>query len=219
MNAVDHAEFNLPALPNLKSIRIGVPKNFYFDRIDDEVAKSVRAAIAIMEKLGSAIEEITVPNPVEVNAAARVVQLCETAALYADHSDASLFSPEVWDLLQQGRLITGHDYVNAQRLRAVFGRQWDHIWTAIDIFVTPTTPTPAPLLDQKKINIAGKDEDVRLASTRLVRAFNYLGEPALSMPCGKTSEGLPIGLQLVAAPNADAKLLQIAKTLERELNS
>jgi aspartyl-tRNA(Asn)/glutamyl-tRNA(Gln) amidotransferase subunit A len=218
MNAMADGEFNLPALETLSGVRVGVPKNFYFDRVDGEVAASVNNAIAVMGNLGASIEEVTVPDPAEVNAAARIVQLAETAALYADHKEASLFSPQVWDLLQQGRLIAGHDYVNAQRMRAVFGRAWDALWTRIDVLATPTTPTAAPLLEQTKIAINGKDEDVRMASTRLVRAINYLGEPALSMPCGKTAQGLPIGMQIIGAHFSEPRLLQIAKSLERELN-
>lgn len=215
MNAMTgRDEFNLPALEDLRNVRVGIPKNFFFERLDDQVAYSVNQAVVSMQKLGAAVEEITVPDPVRMNAAARIVQFCETAALYADHTDPALFSREVWELLQQGRLVPGHDYVNAQRMRAVFGHEWDAIWTKIDVLVTPTTPTAAPLLDQKKISIAGKDEDVRLASTRLVRGFNYLGEPALSMPCGKTSQDLPIGLQLISAPFTEARLLQVAKTIE-----
>jgi aspartyl-tRNA(Asn)/glutamyl-tRNA(Gln) amidotransferase subunit A len=218
MNAMADGEFNLPAPETLSGVRVGVPKNFYFDRVDGEVAASVNNAIAVMRRLGASIEDVTVPDPAAVNAAARIVQLAETAALYADHNDPSLFSPQVWDLLQQGRLIAGHDYVNAQRMRAVFGRAWDALWTRIDVLATPTTPTAAPLLEQTKIAINGKDEDVRMASTRLVRAINYLGEPALSMPCGKTAQGLPIGMQIIGAHFSEPRLLQIAKSLERELN-
>ena len=207
-------DFNLPALEDLQTVRVGIPKNFYFDRVDPEVAASIEHAIAFMQHLGAGVEEVTVPDPVHMNAAARIVQLSETAALYADHDDPALFSHEIWDLLQQGRLIAGHDYVNAVRLRPSFRCDWDVLWEKIEILVTPTTPTAAPLLDQKKISIGGKDEDVRLASTRLVRAFNYLGEPALSLPWGKTSQGLPIGLQLISAPFTESRLLQIAKTIE-----
>ncbi len=217
MNGMADGEFNLPVLKGLHGIRVGVPKNFYFDNVDHEVALSVNQAISLMQRSGATAVEITVPDPAEMNGAARIVQLCETAALYADNTDPSLFSLPVWDLLQQGRLIPAHDYVNAQRMRAVFGRQWDELWKSVDVVAVPTTPTAAPLLDQTRIDINGKDEDVRMASTRLVRAMNYLGEPALSMPCGKTSLGLPIGLQLIGAPNTDARLLQIAGTLERDL--
>jgi aspartyl-tRNA(Asn)/glutamyl-tRNA(Gln) amidotransferase subunit A len=102
-------------------------------------------------------------------------------------------------------------------MRTVIRRQWDDLWNTIDVLALPTTPTVAPKLEEKKLIIGGREEDVRLATTRLVRAFNYTGDPALSMPCGTNSLGLPVGLQLVAAPYSDARLLQIAKTLEAEL--
>lgn len=217
MNAMAPGEFNLPALETLKDVRVGVPANFYFDRVDEQVASAVKNAISSMQKLGALVEEVTVPDPAAINSAARVVQLSETAALYADHTDPQQFSGETWELLQQGRRILAHDYVNAQRMREVFGLQWEELWEQVDVIATPTTPSAAPLLDQKKITIGGKDEDVRLATTRLVRGINYLGEPALSMPCGLTSEGLPVGLQLIAARNNEPQLLQIAKTLEAAL--
>ncbi|HEX4750861.1 MAG TPA: amidase [Bryobacteraceae bacterium] len=217
LDALAEGEFNLPAFPHLRGIRIGVPKNFYFDRLNDEVATAVNCAISSMQKLGAGVDEVTVPDPPKANAAARIVQLSETAALYADNTDSKEFSPETWELLQQGRLIAGHDYVNAQRMRTVFRRQWDDLWNTIDVLALPTTPTVAPRLEEKKLTIAGTEEDVRLATTRLVRAFNYTGDPALSMPCGTDSLGLPVGLQLVAAPYSDARLLRIAKTLEAEL--
>ncbi len=218
MNAMGNADFSLPALLNLAGVRVGMPKNFYFDRVDAEVAAAVRASISLMQKLGASVTEVAVPDPAEMNAAARVVQLSETAAVYANHREESQFSPEVWALLQQGRLIRAQDYINAQRLRTLFRREWDALWKQIDILATPTTPTAAPLLDQPKVTFGAEQEDVRLASTRLVRAINYIGEPAISMPCGKTSLGLPVGLQLIGAPFMDSRLLQIAKALEAELS-
>jgi len=67
------------------------------------------------------------------------------------------------------------------------------------------------------VQIGSQQENTRMASTRLVRAINFLGEPALSMPCGKTNNGLPLGLQLISAPFTESKLLQIARTLEPAL--
>jgi len=82
--------------------------------------------------------------------------------------------------------------------------------------VTPTTAITAPLREAVTVEIQGRMEVVRLASTRLVRGWNYLGEPAISIPCGKDAAGLPIGMQLVGKPFADARLLQVAKSLERD---
>ncbi len=217
LNAMTGAEFNSRALADLKGARVGVPSNFYFDRVDEQVAAVVSKAISEMERLGASVSRVQVPAPEEMNAAARIVQLSETAALYAHYHDPTLFGTDVWALIQQGKLISGHEYVNAQRIRTLFRREFDRLWQDIDVLVTPTTPIAAPLLDETTVQIGPEREDARMASTRLVRAINFIGEPALSIPCGNTSAGLPIGLQLIAAPFAEARLLQLAKAIESRL--
>jgi aspartyl-tRNA(Asn)/glutamyl-tRNA(Gln) amidotransferase subunit A len=217
LNAMSAGEenFNLETLPNLSGLRIGVPEPFFFDRLHPDVEKVIRERVDHMRKLGASVGNVTLPDFKDVNAAARVVQMAEAAALYVDYHDPSLFGRDVWANLQDGRQIFGHEYVNAQRLRTIFRRAMDQVWAAIDLIVTPTTPITAPLRDVPTVELNGHTEDVRLASTRLVRGWNYLGEPALSLPCGEDSVGLPVGMQLIGAPFADARLLQLAKTLER----
>lgn len=214
MNALAGPGFELAELRDLSGMRVGVPTNFYFDRVDEEVARSVRRAVLKMERWGAWVAEIHVPDPAEINAAARIVQLSETAAVYANYTDSRLFGEDVWALIQQGRMIAGHEYVNAQRIRTVFRKEFDALWREIDVLVAPTTPTAAPLLDETRVKIGPEEEDTRMASTRLVRAINFIGEPALSMPCGKTAAGLPIGLQLIGAPFTESRLLQAARALE-----
>jgi aspartyl-tRNA(Asn)/glutamyl-tRNA(Gln) amidotransferase subunit A len=103
-------------------------------------------------------------------------------------------------------------------LRTVYRREFDKLWRDIDFLIAPTTPVTAPRTDAQTVQVGTADpEDVRMASTRLVRAFNLLGEPAISLPCGSDDSGLPIGLQLIAAPFADAKLLGAASAIERVL--
>jgi aspartyl-tRNA(Asn)/glutamyl-tRNA(Gln) amidotransferase subunit A len=85
------------------------------------------------------------------------------------------------------------------------------------LLVTPTTPITAPLITEDLVQIGSESEDTRLATTRLVRSINLLGEPALSLPCGKAANGMPIGLQLISPPLTEAWLLQIGKTLEGHL--
>lgn len=212
-------EFNLPAASDLRGLRVGVPKNFFFDRVDEEVAGAVRRTIAEIGRLGASLIDIQVPDLNEVNAIARVVQLSETAALYARQTDPSMFGSDVWPLIQQGKLIAAHEYVNAQRLRTSFRREFDALWRQIDVLVAPTTPIPAPRIEDLTVKIGNTEEDTRIACTRLVRAINYLGEPALSMPCGKTAGGLPIGLQLIGAPFTEPALLRIARKMEQALEN
>ena len=84
----------------------------------------------------------------------------------------------------------------------------------VDCLLVPTTPVVAPLIGQTEVEIGGRMEDIRMASTRLVRGFNALGLPALSMPAGFTRGGLPIGMQLVGRPFGEKELLRIAAALE-----
>lgn len=206
--------FNLPALPDLRRLRVGLPRNFFFEQIDEPVSTCVSAAIASMQSAGAEIIDVQVPDMAEVNLASRIVQLAEFASLHINQKDENPFGVDVWPLLEQGRTIAGHEYVNAQRLRTIFRSEMDALWQKVEVLVTPTTPIVAPEVGRDNTFINGVKENVRMASTRLVRGINYLGEPALSMPCGVTLSGLPVGLQLIGAPFTEPKLLQIAKTLE-----
>jgi len=212
-------DFNLPPRTDLKDVRVGLPRNFFFNRVDEQVSAAVHNSLSMMQTLGAFIHEMEIPDLNAVNTAARVVQLAEVAALYAGRHDAALFGSDVWDLIQQGKLIAGYEYVNAQRLRTLFCEEFNKLWRVIDVLAAPTTPVAAPGLHETEVQIGDEWENTRMASTRLVRAVNYLGIPALSMPCGKTTSGLPIGLQLISSPFSEAKLLQIARTLEPLLGS
>lgn len=211
-------DFNLPALDNLNGIRVGVPANFFFDRVQEDVARAVRRSASEMQRLGAHLREVRVPNFEDANLSARIIQFSEVAALYVNQRDASQFGNDVWALLEQGRMLSGYEYVNAQRVRTVLRRDIDALWREIDVLVCPTTPATAPLADRDTVEINGEMEDTRMATTRLARGINLFGEPALSMPCGVGDEGLPVGLQLISAPFTEPRLLQIAKTLEQELS-
>jgi aspartyl-tRNA(Asn)/glutamyl-tRNA(Gln) amidotransferase subunit A len=217
MNAIAEGDFARPRLESLAGVRVGVPRNYFFDFVAAEVATAVRGAISAMERAGASVIELETPDMDGAYTAARVLQMAETAAIYADQEDPYLFGPDIWKLIQQSKLIAGHEYVNAQRLRTVFRREMDALWTKVDVLATPTTPIAAPLLEQDTIEINGDKKELRAACTSLVRPINFFGEPALSLPCGKAGNGLPIGLQLIAAPFEDAKLLQIAEAVERLL--
>ncbi len=211
------SDFNLPGLADLKQVRVGVPANFFFERIREDVASTVHRSVREMERLGARVIEVDLPDFADANIAARVIQLCEVAAVYVNQRDASTFGEDVWALIEQGRMLSGYEYVNAQRIRTALRREFDSVWREIDVMVCPTTPTTAPPADKDTLEINGQRENTRMASTRLVRAINLFGEPALSMPCGTGEDGLPVGLQMIGAPFAEPQLLQIAKTLEREL--
>ena len=200
--------------PSLAGLRIGVPQNFYFDRVDPEVAASVQAMVQRAEALGARAVPVRVPDIAALNAVGRVILLAEASALMEPylHRRAE-FGADVLALLDQGRLLPATDYINAQRLRRAFMTEFGKVWTEADCLFTPCTPITAPCIGEATASIAGETEDVRLASTRLVRGLNVLGVPALALPSGLDNRGLPMSLQIVGKPWSEALLLKVAQAL------
>jgi aspartyl-tRNA(Asn)/glutamyl-tRNA(Gln) amidotransferase subunit A len=200
---------------SLRGIRIGLPESFFFEHLDEDVESAVRGAIARAESLGAVVKRVRLPDILALNAIARIVLLSEAAAVAEPYpQDRSLYGTDVRALLDQGRLVPATDYINAQRLRRKMRREFDQVWKEVDCLITPATPIPAPRVGDTTVRLGGRDEDVRLAATRLVRSVNALGYPALSLPCGLSAAGLPVGLQIIGGAFEEALLLRIGAALE-----
>jgi len=207
-----------PYLPDegcsIRGLKIGVPENYFFDRIDPEVRSAVEAAAQLASRLGAEVRPVRVPDINAINAVSRIVLLAEASAQAGPHlAKRELFGADVLALFDQGRLLAATDYINAQRVRRRQREEFDRIWQTVDCLLAPATPTTAPRIGETLIQLGGVEEDVRLASTRLVRSINSLGYPALAIPCGVRG-GLPVGLQLIGASFQEALLLCAGAALE-----
>ncbi|MDE3198906.1 MAG: Asp-tRNA(Asn)/Glu-tRNA(Gln) amidotransferase GatCAB subunit A, partial [Acidobacteriota bacterium] len=144
-------------LPSLAGIRVGVPENFYNERISPEVAAAYAAALATAEANGAQLVSLRVPDPAEVNAISRVILLSEASALMEPYLHRrGDFGADVLALLDQGRVIAATDYINAQRLRRLCQRDWASLWDRVDCIFTPTTPIVAPKIGDTQVEIAGQ---------------------------------------------------------------
>lgn len=200
--------------PSLRGLRIGLPENFYFERLDPDVDQAVRGAFRTAESRGAQVVPLRVPDISAINTVGRMILLAEASALMEPHlAQRDQFGADVLALLDQGRLLPATDYVNAQRLRRGMQREFAALWPHVDCLFTPTTPITAPRIGETSTTFGGQTEDVRLASTRLVRGINVLGLPAVSIPCGSDRRGLPIGLQIIGKPFAEALILRVAQAL------
>ncbi|HYL38097.1 MAG TPA: amidase [Bryobacteraceae bacterium] len=207
-----------PAVKNIGEIRIGLPDNFYFSGAAAEVRDAVHQAARKAEHLGGRVTHVRVPDVNALNAAGRVILLAEASALYEPYlARREDFGSDVLALLDQGRMVPAPDYVNAQRLRKVLLNEFCALFESIDCLFTPTTPITAPRIGEKEVELDGRREDTRIAATRLVRGMNGLGFPALSIPCGNSSAGLPIGLQMIGRPFEEDLLLSLGEALEQAL--
>lgn len=207
-----------PDEPSLAGLRIGLPANFYFERVAPGVAEAVQSAARLAEEAGAIVVPVRVPDVAGMNQISRVILLAEAAAVmqpyFARRDD---FGEDVRLLLEQGMLLSATDYIQAQRLRRRFRDEYRRIWREIDFLFTPTTPIAAPRLGQSTVEWDDGVEDLRLAATRFVRHFNMFGWPAISLPCGVDPAGLPLGLQIVGPPFSEARLLRVAAALEDRL--
>lgn len=208
-----------PQRPEVKGLRVGVPENYFFDRIAPEVRAAIRHAVQIMAGLGARVDEIHVPEMEELNEIGRLVLSAEAASLWKKQmaERPQDFGADVRAALERGLTVTAADYLRAQRRRHTLTKRVATLWSEIDCLLTPAAPTTAPRIGDTTIRIGEVEEDVRVGSTRLVRPFNVLGWPALAMPCGFSESGLPIGLQLVAAAGNEAKLFRAGAALEDAL--
>ena len=203
---------------SLQGKRVGLPENFYTDKLDTEMREAFNRAASLAESQGARIVPVRIPDPEGLIAVARVILLAEASAVMQPHwNRREDFGPDVLTLFDQGRLVPATQYVNAQRVRREMIRNYAKLFDGIDVLFTPTTPMAAPRIGQTTVRLGDSDEDTRLSATRFMRGINVLGNPALSIPCGWSSTGLPFGLQLVGRPWGERMLLDCGAAMERAL--
>ena len=192
--------------------KIGLVDDEYVEaNTDPEVLQAVRQAAKIFEEQGAFVTHIALPGLLDAAKANGLMVVSDAAAYHrerlAAHPDK--FGPDVRQRLESGQSASATEYILARRTQTELRRKYEQICREVDILLTPTTPVTAPL-------IHGPDaiEQARLL-TRFTAPFNLTGLPALSLPCGFTKGGLPIGLQMVVAPWAEARLLRAAYAYER----
>jgi aspartyl-tRNA(Asn)/glutamyl-tRNA(Gln) amidotransferase subunit A len=215
----DPASVNTPApdftakIEQLPShLRVGVARTFFFDELDSEVAAAVEEAIAVFRGLHAEIRE-------NVNLEVSTDRTLASAESYAFHKPMVLRSPELYQpptltRIKSGENVSAADAEWAKHNLETSRRVIRDIFNEVDILLTPAVPIPSPRIDE----LQKHSENLRpaeLMMLRNTRPFNVWGIPAISVPCGFTKDGLPIGLQLAAAPWREDLLLQVAYAYEQ----
>jgi aspartyl-tRNA(Asn)/glutamyl-tRNA(Gln) amidotransferase subunit A len=201
------------ALEAKPGLRLGLPRVPFYEALHPDVDEAMRQALAVLESLGCRARDVTLDAGSE--ASLPVLR----AEVYACHeptvtSSPELYQPETLKRIRGGAEITASVYIAARRRLEALRREVRAVFESVDLLVTPTTPGPAPVIDDLLAdmpNLRAK-EFVMLRNTR---PFNTLGLPALSLPCGFTKDGLPIGLQIAGAPGDEARVLALAYAYEQ----
>jgi aspartyl-tRNA(Asn)/glutamyl-tRNA(Gln) amidotransferase subunit A len=201
-----------------RKFRIGWPEQYFFERIDREVQAAIESAAKCLKSLGATIQDICLPNldqsvePSTNIALAEATQYHESKGYFP--AQASKYGDEVRHRLELGRKVLAADYLHAFDVKRKITQEFDAVFENVDAILAPALPIAASRIGEKEVVIGGEKETVRSAFVRLNRPANLTGHPAISIPCGFTRAGLPIGLQLIGPHWSEARLLSIAVVYE-----
>ncbi len=205
----------------IDDVRVGWPSNHFFDDVDASVADQVAGVFALTGRLGARCVDVAVPGIETANAMTMLIIAVEGGALYerAMLESHELFGPQSLARLLVGAFVPARDYHNALANRAHVARQvLDETFRHVDVLVTPVWPYPLPTIDESDVGARPGAAAMVLRSGHNTRPVNYLGFPAVNLPTGFDANGLPTSLQLIGAPFSEARLLRVARALERELD-
>jgi aspartyl-tRNA(Asn)/glutamyl-tRNA(Gln) amidotransferase subunit A len=209
----EHAAASRP----VQEVRLGVLRGYFTDVLDPQVASAFESACARLRDAGVTLEDVILPHAGDIAPVYLHIALSEAAAFHAKTLDnrADDYTPAVRLRLEMGRYILAQDYVRALRAREVLTTEVDAALAGRDALLLPSVPVPATRLGATTIKIGSGEEPVRNITLRLTQLFNITGHPAITVPCGKTIEGFPIGAQLVGHGGNTRALLATAELLER----
>ena len=201
----------------LTGLRIGIPRQYFFDRLQPEVRRLTLAAIGQIEGAGGELREVSLKMMSETAALAGEVTVGEALAYHWDWfgKRPDDYGGDLRSRLESCKGMTVVAYLHAQRRRAEYRSAFLASMENVDVLVAPTLPVTAPAIEAKEVTTGRGLEDVRLALLRLTRPANLTGFPAISLPCGLASDGLPAGLQLIGRPMDEATVLRAAYGFEQ----
>jgi aspartyl-tRNA(Asn)/glutamyl-tRNA(Gln) amidotransferase subunit A len=202
-------DYTVSLRDGIRGLRVGIPRAYFFDGINAEMERAFQGVVDVLRSLGAEVRDVEIPS-IQASMAFLVIMLVEA---FAYHERDLRERPQLYgDVLRQkllaGGLLRGSEYVQAQRLRARLSQDMAAVLTTLDVLVTPTTPGPAPSFDTVLT------PDFPFARSNMA-PFNMTGLPALAVPCGFTTTGLPLSFQIAGRPFDEATVLRVGHAYEQ----
>lgn len=201
----------------LTGLRVGVPRNYFFERIHPEVKQGVEQAIARLSELGADIVEVDLPW-VEHSLLAEFAIVMAEATSYHEHllrTRADKYAPDIRVLLEAGEAISGPMYLKAQRLRTMIKQSFRAAMEQCDVIATPTLPHPPVPIGQDTVTIDGVEETTLDCMVRYTCPVDLSGQPAIALPCAFNDQNQPVAsLQLIGRPFDEATICRAARAYE-----
>jgi aspartyl-tRNA(Asn)/glutamyl-tRNA(Gln) amidotransferase subunit A len=215
------ARWPLPMRRTIKGLRLGIPRAYFHDILDNEVRGRFAESLAWLRQAGAEMVDVTIPHAAATSPVYLHTSLPEASAYHAATIAAcpERYTPNVRLRIEMGRYLLAEDHVRAQVAREVLRADVDRALARCDALALPTLPIPAPPIGAGTVDVAGTPESVRSMMLRLTQLFNLTGHPAISIPAGSTEAGLPCGFQLVGRSHDTEGLLAAAAACEPHLTA
>ncbi|KUM24031.1 amidase [Mesorhizobium loti] len=202
---------------DIGGLRIGIPRNFYYERTDDEILAALERVQEFVAAAGAKLVPVTFPDMEHSRTVSLTLQMPEALSAHSAYVQerGELYGADFRAGLALGQCILAEHYVKAKRFVEVYRQETNKLFDEVDLILTPATPEIAQKVGTVTVTRNGVNEAIGNAITRFTTFFNMTGHPALTMPCAMHTEGLPIGLQLVGRYFDEKTVLQAAHAIER----
>jgi aspartyl-tRNA(Asn)/glutamyl-tRNA(Gln) amidotransferase subunit A len=199
----------------VQGLRLGVPRDHFFETVEPEVVRLVREAIAVLEGLGAHVEEVPLPHATHAQAAGNVIMSVEAANWHETwlRERPHDYGADVLQRIRGGLLVRATEYLQAQQLRSLVQADFAAAFARVDVILGPTMPLVAPEIGKTFEPSGAFNMPPRSIANRLTVPCNLSGMPAASVPCG-FSDGLPVGLQVMGPAFAEGVVLRVARAYE-----
>ena len=205
-----------PAAAKLDELRIGIPEGFFFERADTEILDSIDRLMNFLRDAGAQFKPVAMPSMEHSRTVSLTVQMPEALSYHNRYLEqrGDLYSQDFRAGLALGQCLLAEQYIRAKRFIESYRRDMDEVFDRIDLLLTPATPVIAPKIGAVEVTVDGQAEPAGNAITRYTSFFNMTGHPAITLPCGMHSEGLPIAAQLIGKHYGDEQLIAAAALIE-----
>jgi len=202
---------------DIRGLRVGIPKNYFNELIENNTANLYAEALNNLEKLGAILIEVDIPFTSSDLACSLSIGMAEAGFVHEQFLAESidLYGRDVKASLELTQSISSLDYIKALKRKEEVFQKFEALFTKIDIIATPTTPDTTKKIGETKFEINGIMDSTFNSMVRLPAVFNFTGQPALSLPCGIAPNGLPVGLQLASSAFNERTLLRAGYAYEQ----
>ena len=202
---------------SIRGLRLGVPRQYFFEHVDPEIQKLVSAAIHELESIGATRVDVDIPALENCAAMEAHITLAEATSYHEPYlkKQPDDYGPTVQTNLEAGRYLLATDYVKSQRARTLLQRNFNEAFKRAEVIVSPTLPALPPLVGEVLVQSGDLQEHVIDAFLRFNIPYDLIGFPAISLPCGLSASGLPVGLQIAGRAFDEVTILRVASSYEQ----